>query len=181
MPNAEKSAKATVLILVHPGSACGSANFNLGSQLAQSYREALAADLDGWTGDMLVIDGELSAELTDPAFVSLGKAISNALARCRDAGFRVRRSWGCDNVPPHQAERIRAWIADGTIDARTMDISLTGAWYNNDGGGCVGGVQENLTSAGFTVSVRDSVVCELEDAELSFEGENEDLAGSPAP
>ncbi|WP_456717584.1 hypothetical protein [Bradyrhizobium sp. USDA 4350] len=132
---------------------------------------------------MLVIDGELSEDLKDPAFRELGQAIKEALGRCRAAGFRARRSWGCDNIPPHQSDRVRAWIKDGTLDPETMRISLTGAWYNLDGGGCVGGVQALLEEAGFDVSVRDSVVCELEELDVDdTELEAEDEPGSgPAP
>lgn len=151
-----------VLILVHPGSACGSADFNLGSQLAQSYREGLIKDLGSWTGDILVIDGELSEELKQPTFIPLGHAIKQTLARCRQAGFRADRAWGCDNIPPHQSDRISAWIADGVLQPTTMRVCLTGAWYNGEGDGCVGGVEQQLRKAGFKVSVRDSVVCELD-------------------
>lgn len=161
MMSTSEKAKGTVLILVHPGSACGSATHNLGSQLAQSYRRELIEDISNWTGDMLVIDGELSEELRDPAFQALGRTIRAALGRCRAAGYRTRRSWGCDNIPPHQADRIQAWLEDGTINPKTMRISLTGAWYNDDGGGCVGGVEQLLLNSGFEVDVRDSVVCEL--------------------
>lgn len=153
--------KKTVLILVHPGSACRSADDQLGYQLAHSYREGLANDLDSWTGDMLVIDGDLSDELKQDPYGRLGQAIKDALGRCRAAGFRARRSWGCDNIPPYPPERIRAWLNDGTIDANTMRISLTGAWYNENGTGCVGGVEQDLLNAGFEVGVRGSVVCEL--------------------
>jgi hypothetical protein len=177
MSNAHKSEKTTVLILVHPGSACGSANYNLGSQLGSAYREQLAGDLSRWTGDMLVIDGGLSEELKEPDFQNLGQAIKEALGRCRSAGFRTRRSWGCDNTPPHQADRIRSWTEDGTLDPAKMRVSLTGAWYNEDGGGCVGDVETALKAAGFEVDVRDSVVCELQedlvhdDTELDAEDE----------
>jgi hypothetical protein len=167
MSNVSEPELRTVLILVHPGSACGSANYNLGPQLAASHREQLAHDLSQWTGDMLVIDGELSDELRGPAFRHLGHAITNALGRSRAAGFRTRRSWGCDNVPPHQTDRVRAWIEDGTLDPKTMQISLTGAWYTEDGGGCVGDVQKALVNAGFDVSIRGSVVREL-DEELDY-------------
>lgn len=156
-------APQTVLILVHPGSACGSADFNLCPELASTYREKLAQDLSGWTGDMFVIDGQLSDELKDLAFRHLGKAITSALVRSRNAGFRARRIMGCDSIPPHQCERVRAWIEDGTLDPKTMQISLTGAWYNEDGGGCVGDVQKILVKAGFEVTVRSSVVRELDE------------------
>lgn len=167
MSNAPEPEMRTVLILVHPGSACGSADYNLGPNLADVLRDLLADDLSQWTGDLLVIDGELSDELKSPAFRHLGQAITSALGRSRAAGFRTRRSWGCDNVPPHQADRVRAWIEDGTLDPRSMQISLTGAWYSEDGGGCVGDVQKALVSAGFDVTIRSSVVREL-DEETDF-------------
>ena len=177
-----KAPKKTVLILVHPGSACGSAIANLGSQLAHSYREGLIRDLSKWTGDMLVIDGELSEELKDRAFRDLGRAIEGTLGRCRAAGHRARRSWGCDNIPPHQADRIQAWLKDGTLNPQTMRISLTGAWYNEEGGGCVGGVEQDLLKAGFEVEVRDSVVCELRpELDNSEDNDFEEPDATPSP
>ncbi len=39
-----------VLVVVHPGSACGSANFNIGQFEARSAREELADELTRWDG-----------------------------------------------------------------------------------------------------------------------------------
>lgn len=68
-----------VLVLVHPGSACGSADFNLGSSEASDARSRLANDLALWHGDIIVMDGFLSDEIaTHPA---LDEAIQDALRR----------------------------------------------------------------------------------------------------
>lgn len=164
--------KTTVFLVVHPGSACGSANFNLGSQLAHSYRQDLVRDISAWTGDLFIIDGELSEELEDEGYDGLGTALKEAEKRCAAAGFRVRREWGCDNIPPHQDERIQCWIDEGALDPITMKMTLTGAWYNtNEETGCVTGVAKQLAKAGFDVDIRDSVVCEDEDCDFDEDDE----------
>ena len=68
-----------ILVLVHPGSACGSADMNLGKFEARAARAELAYELDYWHGTLLVIDGELSDEL--PWYPQLDRAITECLAR----------------------------------------------------------------------------------------------------
>jgi hypothetical protein len=52
-----------LLVIVHPGSACGSADFNLGKFEARAARDTLRGAIEDWEGGVIVIDGELSDEL----------------------------------------------------------------------------------------------------------------------
>lgn len=80
-----------VLVLVHPGSACGSANFNIGKFEARAARDALCSELDNWRGDVLVIDGELSDELE--FYPSFDLAIRDCLQRNPLVASSAAGSW----------------------------------------------------------------------------------------
>ena len=114
-----------LLILVHPGSLCGSADMNLCDE-ADAAREAVIDELNGWSGSILVLDGWLSDELG--LYPLLKKAIPDAISRS-----------------PMLAERLEA---DVPLDT---PISLTGAWYEPDfDSGCVLHTQQGLLEAGYT-------------------------------
>lgn len=161
-----------VLILVHPGSACGSADFNLGRSEAEAARERLCEDLDEWHGSLIVIDSSLSDEIAWRPH--LCNAIRRALSRadpedrnrthlpappdlpseeqlrdsCPEAGFALR-IWGCDDVGPHHAETVALLLKSGIFDPGRASLSITGAWYDPDGDeGCVNAVAAGLRQAG---------------------------------
>ena len=72
-----KSNLERLLFLVHPGSVCGSANFNIGESKADWFRAQIQTDLDQWHGGIIVLDGELSDELT--YYPELSTTINNAV------------------------------------------------------------------------------------------------------
>lgn len=163
----------TVLVVVHPGSALGSANFNLGKFEARAARDELAQELEEWNGPMLVIHGELSDEL--PYYPRLNQAIEEAVERNKAAGFRSQQVRGCDSEEYNQENAVEDWVAEVGFNATDTDFEVTGAWYHpEDGSGCVGGVIEHLKALGYSAQVSPSAM------ELCFEEEpNEDLDEEP--
>lgn len=140
-----------IMIVVHPGSACGSADFNLGLE-APSLRDQLAQEISNWPHDILIVDGELSDELQ--YYATMGIAIANA----QDGGKKCVRVKACDMTmeqwPDHVADCFeREWPGG------PYKLYLTGAWYHDDGTGCVNAVAEKLSSHDITIS--DKVLCLL--------------------
>lgn len=144
-----------LLVLVHPGSACGSADFNIGKVAARCARDDLCRELDSWQGALVVIDGELSDELSDrPALQS---SIDDALARAQASPFGGLRVMGSD---PEQVDCIREVALTWGPTARERDITVTGAWFHpEDGSGCVGSVIQALRDLGFKATVSAHAVC----------------------
>lgn len=145
----------SILVIVHPGSACGSANFNIGLTNARSARDDLTCELNEWTGAVVVIDGDFSDELS--GYPRYDQAIKNSLSRAKDAGLMSLRLQGDD---PDQIKRIEEVMQ--TMGGETCSRSLftvTGAWYDNeDGGGCVGSVVDKIRSLGARSCVSSSAV-----------------------
>lgn len=145
----------TVLIVVHPGSACGSADFNLGSYGAEA-RAFLIQDLQHWSGGVIVIDGDLSNELAMPRFRPLDQAIKAALSQAAAKGAIAVRRAGND---PAQGRVVRQIIKQLGLLPTMTKFSLTGAWVqSSDDGGCVADVHRVLMRMGFTADVRDSAL-----------------------
>jgi hypothetical protein len=93
-----------VLIVVHPGSACGSADFHMGRSLADDCRQLLIKRLDAWQSHVVILDGELSDELTDyPAF---NEALDNVMRRASDMGKFTERRLADDPDQVQVAQRI---------------------------------------------------------------------------
>jgi hypothetical protein len=139
--------KRKLLIVVHPGSACGSADFNVGRHAAELARNELAAELDAWNGDVLVIDGELSDELDAQPWKTLGRSVRNLVERATENGFSARRVDADPTDDPDQAEiAVRMLPALGITDDDA--IVVTGCWTYDDGGGCVDSVIDALRKNG---------------------------------
>lgn len=141
-----------VLVLIHPGSAVGSANYNLGEAAARDARDLLAQELAHWKGHVLVIDGALSDELE--RVPSLAHAIDECLARNRACGYLSLRLKGDD---PEHLDRLGELCDSGfPFAARFV---LTGAWYEPaNGGGCVGSAATLLRARGFEALVDESAL-----------------------
>lgn len=152
MPAMATRAKQPFLVLVHPGSACGSANLHLGRLEARAARDRLASDLRAWTGPVLVIDGEFSDELG--SFPMFQDAIDGCLARSRAAGHFAARVMGDD--PDHE---LRAKELCAIKFEYVPVFEVTGAWHMpNAGGGCVGTTVQVLREHGFEAAVADSAL-----------------------
>lgn len=173
--------KKSFLVIVHPGSACGSADFNIGKTSARAYREHMEGEIDARTQPVLVIDGELSAELKDESYSDLGRSITSAVRRARRGGMIGQRIWGCDNVPPNHHETVPEWIKKSGLNPAEWYIELTGAWYDpSDESGCVNAVYKYFQAAGFTCDVLDSAV-PMEDEEEHSEEDDEEIQEAQVP
>lgn len=140
--------KRAVFVLVHPGSACGSANFNLGYNAASIARGDLANALDAWRGPVVVIDGALSDEL--PHYSEFYRAIAGALDR---AGADGRRVMACDDDGETHLGAARA-IEALRLDPTRDTIVVTGCWFDPWGEfGCVNSVVEGFKQRGFEVRI----------------------------
>lgn len=147
-------AEERTLIVVHPGSMMGSANQAIGRDLAQSARTSLEGELQNWSGNIAVLDGFLSDELTCP----FGMSIGNALQRCRSKGLYGIRTFGCDSEDPSIEQGVDALIQGLGLNQKST-VCLSGAWYdpeNNEG--CVNAVQEHLRNRGIDATILDSAL-----------------------
>jgi hypothetical protein len=147
-----------LLVVVHPGSACGSASDWLGWDRADTARERLAQDIREWNGSVLVIDNLLSDELWK--YPALDTAINRALERATANGEVAVRLHGDDGPgegEPDQVDVAREFIEQQRLNPAEWEIELTGAWMGKDSG-CVRGVWEALRQDGLRADVRDSAV-----------------------
>jgi hypothetical protein len=153
--------RQTILFVVHPGSACGSADFNLGIQDAEAARGRLREAVDRWVGGVVVIDGFLSDELRQPRYGALGAAIAGLLDRSFAAGLPAMRTRGCDSESDDQIAATRKAVADLGLDPARHAVEVTGAWHDPSGrSGCVTSVAQELSRLGFDVLVREDAVVE---------------------
>jgi len=139
------------LILVHPGSMCGSARSHLGRREADAARAEVLERVSSHQGLLFVIDGALSDELSDADNALIEKALERAAA----AGHAAGRVWGCDSgeTPFPSWSGFRSDNGQLVFDEqetaasnfaphlRDMPVLVTGAWAgSNDGTGCVNSV-----------------------------------------
>lgn len=151
---------APYMFLVHPGSALGSATFNLGASDARGARAALANELEGWTGHLIILSGEMDDEIRD--YPMFAQTIRDAKARCRNRRRIVDTRLAHD---PDQSTECLSAAADHAIpkDAR---IVCTGAWASHGESGCVNSVHRALKNAGYTnVTISETAIYEAEDSE----------------
>lgn len=172
------------MIIVHPGSACGSADMNLGRDNASEQRVWLQLAIDQWDGPVAVIDGELSDELDGfrHEWCELGRAIDRCLDRARQQGLPGIRIMGCDNSSFGPAAAA-AQIASTLGLTADCDISLTGAWYHSsDGSGCVGAVKDALEELGLSSTLVDPVDMDADGLDHDEdEGNDQDMDEDPGP
>lgn len=154
------SAQQETLILVHPGSACGSADFNLGSGRAGAeVRSNLIRELLGWNGNLLVLHGELSGELK--YYPDLNRAIDSSLHR-----RELDRSVALELFPGDDfAEAAVNLLSESKTIGSDESIVVSGAWrHGDDIGGCVNHVFNTLKQSGFA-NVRISEAAAMLDPE----------------
>lgn len=157
MPNQEK-----ILVVVHPGSALGSADSNLGGYEARAGRDALQYAFDRWDGPVLVIHGELSDEM--PSYPIFERAFKGMLARAKVSKYRCEEVRGDDQDAHNQEWAVARWVKDQKLAPSLARFEVTGAWYNEQTGeGCVGSVIKRLRKLGFDATVdANSALCEIE-------------------
>lgn len=174
------SNKRECLVVVHLGSALGSANMNLGKLDARAARDALASEFEQWTGDVVVIHGALSDEL--PCYPHLQRTFESMLARSRAAGHEVAVLDGDDASEHNQEDAIDEWLASRACEPGSVHFRVTGSWYHPaDGGGCVGSVIDRLRERGHVAEVDDSAVTlDLDAPGDGEENECEDVLSSLA-
>jgi len=172
--------KQHVLVVVHPGSALGSADFNLGVLEARAARDTLKAEFEAWTGPVVVIHGELSNDL--PCYPGLKHALDTMVDRSSQAGHPAEQVQGCDESDYNQQAAITDWVAQHAWNPEDTTFEVTGAWYHpEDGTGCVGSVIERLTELGYTAMVSESVVELSSEEDMDDEPEEEARSTPPPP
>ena len=140
-----------ILVIVHPGSACGSADMNIGRDNADYLRSEMTALILGWEGGVVVIDSDLSDELCETwrrSHRELGEAIEQAVDRAKSQGKLALRVVGNDGGEYTQMDAIRDIVHTHQWDPTHIAVTLTGAWVDNDGDGCVHSVREVLEKLG---------------------------------
>lgn len=144
-----------ILVVVHPDSACGSADFNLGNDEAATDRAKLIADLNGWRGGVIILYGGLRDELSLRAYKPLQTALVSVLDRAK-ASQQIAISRIA--IDPAQRKVMQQIIPKLALDPKTR-FFLTGAWFHiDDSSGCVGDVLDVLRSAGFTATLKPGVL-----------------------
>jgi len=145
-----------VLVLVHPGSCCGSADLHLG-KLARDAREAIRAELDAWGGGVLVADGGLSDELV--LYPVFQRSIDRAVRRASERGLPSVRVLACDESAPGVWPSLVADAVAKASPGPPGSACVTGAWlYDGESRGCVGAVAEALSARGWRVRVSASAL-----------------------
>lgn len=153
-----------LLIIVHPGSACGSADMNLGRDAAEIQRLEMQMLVQDWEGGVAVIDGDLSEELSGgrSSWSEWGRSIDQALARAKQEGLLAVRVMGDDDGDYRQQDAARDLVANYNLLPTDTRITLTGAWIDDSGDGCVHSVRETLEELGFTVRIEDAMNLDFE-------------------
>jgi hypothetical protein len=142
---------APLLVLTHPGSACGSADHLLGRYDARASRDGLIIELERWTGHILVVDGELSDEI--PQYMTYARALDGALHRAKNAGLFSSRIFACDNLTPNWPPKVAKAVKALKLPAETP-IVVSGAWHcPGEKFGCVNATDRALKRTGF-INVR---------------------------
>lgn len=135
--------KSPLLVIVHPGSLCGSLDMHLGDA-ADGVRGAIADEIDQWEGASAVITGNFMDELERREC----RGLAYSLRRCsyetrgEPSGLGLKRA----------ARRVARQFGLGKGDK----VRVTGAWNDNDGSGCVTAVAAALTELGLDVEISEN-------------------------
>lgn len=132
----EPAAPSSLLIVVHPGSLCGSLDMHLGNE-ADETRYAIAEEIENWPGPVAVVSGCFMDELERSGYRDLGRALDSHATY-------VTRGEPSDLGLKRAAFRIakRFGLQAGA------KVRITGAWNDKDGSGCVTAVANALKSRG---------------------------------
>ena len=117
-----KQALPPLMIVVHPGSLCGS--YHTSPAFDQDNLNRLVAEIEGWKGDKVLIENELSDELTQWKYAEIAKCISNASGSYKAEGDRDELKKAVKAIARKYKFRNR------------HTFLITGAWADPDHG-CV--------------------------------------------
>lgn len=174
-----------MLVIVHPGSACGSADMNIGRYNADYLRAEMTGLILSWDGGVVVIDSDLSDELNETwrrSYRELGEAIEQAVERAQTQGKLALRVVANDFGEYTQMEAIRDIVQTHQWDPAKLNVTLTGAWVHDDGQGCVHSVREVLEELGFSPRIEDAMDMDFDlDASPEEEEEEEELPTPSVP
>lgn len=151
--------KKKILVIVHPDSACGSADFNLGRDNAEYQRVEMQCLIQSWEGHVMVMEGGMADELSGfrGSWQRLGEAIDQALEGAKARGHIASRITAADGSDYPQQVAIHDLVKNFELTPENAEFTLTGAWIEDDGGGCVNSVKDELEPLGFKVSVEDAI------------------------
>lgn len=145
-----------ILVVVHPGSACGSADFNYGSrEIAERCRQRLIEEWDNWAGGAIVLDGALTDEL--PKYMELSRALQALLTRAEASNSVALRLEAPD---PEQEGILDAVLQEIQPPKQLTTFVVTGAWLYPGHLGCVGGVYRALQALGYRAILSSSALTE---------------------
>lgn len=137
-----------LLVLTHPGSACGSADSLLGRYGARASRDGLIIELNGWRGHILVADGELSDEIS--SYPTYSMALERALSQAARDKLVAKRIFACDNQTPNWPSKVAKTVKALKLPPETP-IVVSGAWHcPGEAYGCVNASASALKRAGFS-------------------------------
>jgi hypothetical protein len=155
-----------ILVVVHPGSLCGSANHSLGRFVARGVRDEIAHLLREWTGPVVVVDSEFSDELG--FYPNLSESLADAVTTGGAAGLGVRLY---ADDPVHGQALVRLFAELGVPSG--ANVAVTGAWYDPSGqSGCVNLAVQSLQEAGYNNCSVHGSAAEIEVYGLSDEDED---------
>lgn len=171
--------KNELLVIVHPGSACGSADDIFGRDIAATQRLEMQLLVEGWEGGVVVIDGHFSDELEGGrgAWEDWGNAIKTALEQAKQKGLVSTRVLGDDSEEYDQHCAMKDVIQEHGLRPASTCFCVTGAWVHDDGEGCVNGIRDLLVSFGFQARVEDAMDFDFEsDQDEPEDDADEELA-----
>lgn len=146
----------SVLVIVHPDSACGSADFNLGISQASEARSRLVGEISSWSnGPVVVLRGMFSSELGD--YPAVRDAVSGALLLSSARGEEAITVRAPD---PDQEERIAEIVDRSGWEPDDTSFRVTGCWASHSTEGCVNSVAMVLRVLGYRVEISRSAIYE---------------------
>lgn len=114
-----------VLVVVHPGSLCGSLAMHCGDE-CDDIRERMAVEIEDFDGAVVTVLGGMEDEFDDPwdrSTKNLGMALDD------------RSEWEVNGEPSEQGLRKAAAAIARRYPSESYVV--TGAWNDRDGTGCV--------------------------------------------
>lgn len=124
----------TGLVIVHPASTCGSADFSLGPDRADCDRVRLVATIEGWRGPSVVIDNDLTPELQD--YESLDNALRSLDEPMRVNACATESGWVRKAFTAIESTGLRRYM-------------VTGAWHHpEDHSGCIDAITSMMEEEG---------------------------------